>query len=220
MKTEDLRISVAAIVLACCCSHFSEAQTLAPDLRAIPAGKGWKGNVKAARLVERKGTPAIEFNSKQNIVWLDGVEFKTGVIEFDVKGKSVPRASGFVGVAFRVVDQKTYDVVYFRPFNFRATNADSRAHAVQYISHPQWTWHRLRKEKPGEFEKPIEPAPDGDAWLHVKIIIRDRKVKVFVNGATKPSLVVDELSNRDAGSVGLWCNRYGIISDLKITRGK
>ncbi len=220
MKTEGLRIGVAAIVLICCCSHFAGAQTLMPDLRAIPEGKGWKGNIKAAKLVERDGTPAVEFNSGRNIVWLDGVEFKTGTIEFDVKGKSVPRASGFVGVAFRVVDQETYDTVYFRPFNFRASDANNKAHTVQYISHPQWTWHRLRKEKPGQFEKPIDSAPHGDAWLHTRIIIKDRKVKVFVNGAAEPSLVVDELSNRDSGTVGLWCNRYSVISSFKITRGE
>jgi hypothetical protein len=41
-------------------------------------------------------------------------------------------------------------------------------------------------------------------------------VKVFVNGATEPSLVVNELSDRTGGSVGLWWNGYGVIANLKI----
>ena len=45
---------------------------------------------------------------------------------------------------------------------------------------------------------------------------RRRQVKVFVNGATEPSLVVNELSDRPGGSVGLWCNGYGVIANLKI----
>ncbi len=213
-------MSVVVVLLTCCCCRFAQAQTLTPDLGAIPAGKGWKGNFKAGKLVDRDGAAAIEFNSKQNVVWLDGVDFTTGTIEFDTKGKGAPKASGFVGVAFRVINQKTHDAVCFRPFNFRAADADSRSHAVQYVSHPKWTWQKLRKEKPGQFEKPIDPAPDGDAWLHAKIVVKDRTVKVFVNGATKPSLVVDELSARRAGGVGLWCNRYGVISNLKITPDK
>jgi hypothetical protein len=56
----------------------------------------------------------------------------------------------------------------------------------------------LRQEKPGQFEKPIEPAPDGDAWFHAKVVVEKRQVKVFVNGATEPSLVVNELSDRPA----------------------
>jgi hypothetical protein len=42
-------------------------------------------------------------------------------------------------------------------------------------------------------------------------------VKVFVNGASEPSLVVNELSDRVGGSVGLWCGGYGVIANLKIT---
>ncbi|HIF01307.1 MAG: hypothetical protein ABGZ23_04805 [Fuerstiella sp.] len=198
MKTESVGMSVVIVLLTCCCSRFTNAQELTPDLRAVPEGKGWKGNFKAAKLIDRDGAAALEFNSKQNVLWLDGVDFRTGTIEFDAKGKSRPWASGFVGVAVRVVNQQAHDAVYFRPFNFRAADADSRSHAVQYVSHPKWTWQKLRKEKPGQFEKPIDPAPDGDAWLHVKIVVKDRTVKVFVNGATKPSLVVDVLSDHGA----------------------
>ena len=160
---------------------------------------------------------AIEFDKPgQNVVWLDGFEFSTGTLEFDAKGKSAPPQSCFVGVAFRTVDDKTYDAVYFRPFNFRAADPERKSHAVQYVSEPQWPWQRLRQEKPGQFEKPIEPAPDGDAWFHAKVIIEKRQVRVHVNGATEPSLVVNELSDRPGGSVGLWCNGYGAIANLKI----
>jgi hypothetical protein len=47
-----------------------------------------------------------------------------------------------------------------------------------------------------------------------------RQVKVFVNGADSPSLIVNELSERTGGSVGLWCNGYGVIANLKITAKK
>jgi creatinine amidohydrolase len=56
------------------------------------------------------------------VVWLDGYDFSDGVIEVDMLGRSQPVQGSFLGVAFRVVDAKTHDVVYFRPFNFRAVS--------------------------------------------------------------------------------------------------
>ena len=220
MKIRILSISVTAIILTCC-TRSSSAQTLTPDLKAVPDGKGWKGSIGATKLIEKDGAAAIEFNKpRQNVVWLDGFEFSAGTIEFDAKGKSAPPQSSFVGVAFRAVDLATHDAVYFRPFNFRTADPEKKSHAVQYVSEPQWSCEKLRKEKPGQFEKPIEPAPDGDAWFHAKVVVEKRQVKVFVNGATEPSLVVNELSDRPGGSVGLWCNGYGVIANLKIMPNK
>jgi len=215
-----LGISATVIILTCCtCS--SNAQALTPDLKAVPDGKGWKGSIGATKLIKKDGAAAIEFNQPgQNVVWLDGFEFSDGIIEFDAKGKSAPPQSSFVGVAFRVVEAATHDAVYFRPFNFRAADSERKSHAVQYVSEPQWPWQKLRKEKPGQFEKPIEPGPDGDAWFHAKVVVKKRQIKVFVNGATEPSLVVSELSDRSGGSVGLWCNGYGVIANLKIIPNK
>lgn len=213
--------TVVALIVAFHLPVFAQ-QNITPDLRAVPEGKGWKGSISATKLVEKDGAAAIEFNTpdKQNVVWLDGFEFGAGTIEFDAKGRSGPPQSSFVGVAFRVVDAKTHDAVYFRAFNFRAADPENKSHAVQYISEPQWPWQKLRKEKTGQFEKSIEPAPDGDAWFHAKVVIEKRQVKVFVNGATEPSLVVNELSDRNGGSVGLWWNGYGVIANLKIVPAK
>ena len=220
MKIRILSISVTAIVLTCC-TYSSSAQTLTPDLKAVPEGKGWKGAIAATKLVEKNGAAAIEFDKLEpNVVWIDGFEFSSGTIEFDAKGKSEPPQSSFVGVAFRLVDARTHDTVYFRPFNFRANDPVRKSHAVQYVSEPQWPWQRLRQEKPGQFEKPIEPPPDGDAWFHAKVVVEKGRVKVFVNGATEPSLVVPELSGRAGGSVGLSCDGYGVIANLKIMPSK
>ena len=196
---------------------------ISPDLAAIPSAKGWKGDVARVIVSSKDGSPAIEFKPAQDnaqIVWLDGFSFTNGVIEFDVRGRSAPPQSSFVGVAFRVVDAKTYDVVYFRPFNYRAEDPVNKAHAVQYISLPAFPWRRLRKEKPGQYEKGIEPAPDGDDWIHARIVIERPKISVFVNGAAEPSLVVDELSDRTGGSVGLWCTDFGVLANLRITPKK
>ncbi len=191
------------------------------DLDQLAKGKGWLGDLNNVKQLQKEGTTAIEFNtSGESIVWLDGLQFESGSIEFDVKGKSTPRQGSFIGVAFRVLDKKVHDVVYFRPFNFNATNPENKAHAVQYMSEPQWPWYRLRDNKPGQYEQPINPAPNGDAWFHVKLILENRQVKVFVNNSPNASLVVNELTDRPAGSVGLWCNGYGVVANLKVTPAK
>ena len=122
---------------------------------------------------------------------------------------------------FRDVDEKTYNCVYFRPFNFRAGEAEQASHAVQYTSEPQWPWVKLRQEKTGQYEKVITPAPDGDGWFHAKIVVTDRKVTAFVNRADKPSLEVETLNNRTQREIGLWAGagarQCGHFANLKIT---
>ncbi len=151
------------------------------------------------------------------VAYLRGVELGNGTIEFDLKGKDV-QGQSFVGVAFHGVDSSTYDAIYFRPFNFKAEDPARRSHAVQYISHPTYTWQKLRAERPGIFEQPVNPAPDPNAWFHVRVVVASPKVSVFVGDAKEPCLVVTRLNDRTNGSVGLWVgnNSGGDFADLKI----
>lgn len=206
-----------ALILAMSLAMVSlRGETVKPDLSAIPSGKGWKGTTQLITLTEKDGAPAVEGKGTA-VVWIDGFEFNEGVIEFDGRGKSGPPQSNFIGIIFHVVDQDTYDNVYFRPFNFRADDAERRSHAVQYASYPEWPWERLRKEKTGQYEKEITPNPDGDRWFHAKVVVAHRKISVFVNGATEPSLVADELTNRKGGSVGFYIDFSGVVANLQIT---
>ena len=89
----------------------------------------------------------------QGLVWIEDLDFSNGVIEAEIAGMPAPgapeAARGFVGIAFRVKpDLKTYDAFYLRPTNGRADDQVRRNHSVQYISHPDWPWTRLRKETP------------------------------------------------------------------------
>jgi hypothetical protein len=198
------------------------ADVVTPDLQKVSQGVGativnksrvrWDANV--------KGKPALFSGS---VIWLDGVNFTEGTIECDILGKSTPRGSNFLGIAFHAANATTFDCIYFRPFNFRAENPENAAHAVQYISHPQWPWQKLRSEKTGQYEKPIAPPLDGDSWFRAKIVVEGRKVSVFVNDAAKPSLVVDKLNDRTSGKLAIWggdAGDGGHFANLKITSKK
>ena len=205
---------------------------ITPDLKAIAERKGAKvrADVSLEWIDNVKGKPALrvqptkpDFSVEDKwLVLLDDIEFTNGVIEFDALGQSDPPQSNFLGVAFHAVDDSTHDAVYFRPFNFRADDQERKAHAVQYVSYPKYSWFDLRNNKPGQYEQPIVPAPDGDSWFHARIVIERPKVSVFVNAAQEPSLVVEELSDRKDTGIGLWVGpaQGGYFSNLKIILAK
>src|SRR3989440_12176706 len=126
------------------------------------------GTRKGVRLNEQPG---------EGVAYLNGIEFSNGTIECDVRGKDV-QGQSFVGVAFHGIDGRAYDALYFRPFNFRAEDPEKRSHAVQYISHPTYTWQKLRAEQPGKYEHAVNPAPDPNAWFLVRVVVASPKVTV------------------------------------------
>lgn len=154
------------------------------------------------------------------LVYLRNAELANGEIEFDVLGSAQVAQESFVGVAFRLDSAPgRYDAVYLRPFNFRASDAASRAHSVQYVSLPDWPWDRLRKGSPGVYEHPVPAELDGDGWVHVRIVIRRPRVEIYLGWATEPSLVVTELSGRSSGRVGLFAvgSQPAYFANLRIT---
>ena len=194
------------------------------DLTAVGKDPRWKVTGRTTSTVDVKGKHALKIGEGQGmgVVWLDGYDFANGVIEIDMLGRSQPVQGSFLGVAFRVVDAQAHDAVYFRPFNFRAADPVRHSHAVQYISHPLWDWQKLRSERPGQFEKPVVPEPDGDEWFHARIVVEKPNVTVFVNGANTPCLAVQELSDRTHGSLGLWVGEGsgGHFANLRVTRAR
>lgn len=149
--------------------------------------------------------------SCNGIVWLKGASFKTGTIDVDLRGKDVFQQS-FLGIAFHGIDTITYDVIYFRPFNFRSPDTLRRKHAVQYMSMPDYAWDRLRKEHPLVYENAVNPFPLATAWFHACIVVNADEIVVYVDHSTSPSLTVKKLNNRQDGLIGLWAD--GLTGDF------
>jgi len=197
-----------------------QKNAIVPDLTKTPDGEGWKLYNREVRVIKEDDKAAIYFEAKQGegVAWLEGLEFADGTIEVDIKGRDVQGRS-FVGVAFRGVDKETYDAIYFRPFNFKSDDPVRRNHSVQYISHPTNTWYKLRTENPNVYENLVSPVPDPNTYFHARIVIEKPKVKVYVNDAKEPCLVVEELTERKGGWVGLWMGdgSDGTFANLKMT---
>jgi hypothetical protein len=216
--TSELAL-ILAISFATAMPAFSQENPFEPNLANVVAGKDVKVLNRTASAIDKDGRPAIRFDERPGdglALWPE-VEFSDGTIEFDARGKDVFQQS-FIGVAFHGFGE-AYDAIYFRPFNFRTSEPARRNHAVQYVSNPAYTWERLRKEYPEKYEKPVVPAPDPNGWFHARIVVAYPKVIVFVNDTAEPSLVVEQLSDRKVGWVGLWVGNGsgGEFANLKIS---
>jgi len=221
-----MSVKAFAIVLFACVLALSTAapsrarKTFRPNLDRLAQGKGWKVFERSVSLLRDGDKKGVRFDARPSIggALLEDFDFDDGTIEFDVRGKDELQRS-FVGVIFHAVDEMTYDAIYFRPFNFKSADALRRQHAVQYISHPEFTWQKLRAEHPEQYEKAVKPVPDPNGWFHVRVAVAYPKVSVFVNDAKEPSLVVDKLNERRRGRVGFYVSNDsgGDFANLKIT---
>lgn len=171
-----------------------------------------QGDRRGVHLSEKEGN---------GIAWIEGSDFAEGTIEVDVRGRDVVGRS-FLGIAFHRKDDNTYDAVYVRPFNFRATDPVRHQHAVQYIAVPDYDWPRLRKEFPEEFENPVDASVEPTGWVPLRIVVKGRTIQVFVGAVTTPTLEVRKLGATDRGAVGLWVGNGsdGDFANLRITAMK
>lgn len=159
----------------------------------------------------------------QQLAPIEGLDFASGVIEAEIAGAPAPGASegarGFVGIAFRLQsDMRTYDAFYLRPTNGRAEDQERRNHAVQYISHPDWPWFRLRKETPAKYESYVDLV--AGAWTTIKIEIRGERARLYVHGQEQPTLIINDLKSgaQGKGAVALWLDRGTVahFRDLRV----
>ena len=148
---------------------------------------------------------AVEMDAKDNdgLGILEDIEFDTGTIEIELLGENNPGKS-FIGVAFNIQNDDTFEAVYFRPFNFVAEEQIRKDHMVQYIFHPEFIWRKLREERTGEFEDEISSPPNPDDWFKATIRITDHKVEVYVNESSEPVLSVDRLTSVTSHKIGIW----------------
>lgn len=134
---------------------------------------------------------------------LEDIEFDKGIIEVELLGENNPGKS-FIGIAFNIQNDDTFEAIYFRPFNFVAEEQIRKDHMVQYIFHPEFTWRKLRAERTGEFENEISAPPNPDDWFKAIIRINDTKVEVYINEISKPVLSVNRLTSTKSNKIGVW----------------
>jgi hypothetical protein len=164
-------------------------------------------------------------STEKMLAILKEVDFHNGTIEAMISGQPSENAGesarGFVGIAFRVApDIAKMEVFYLRPTNGRANDQERRNHSTQYISVPGYPWEKLRKESPGKYESYADMIPA--EWIKVKIEVRNDTAKLYLNEASQPALIVNDLKQHKdhRGSIGLWVGpgTLAYFADLKLTK--
>lgn len=151
-----------------------------------------------------------------------GVSFRDGTIEMDLAGQPAAGAGegarGFIGIAFRIQGDGSYEYIYLRPTNGRADDQIRRNHSTQYSSYPDFDFARSRREAPEKYESYVDLQPG--VWTKYKIEVEGRKARLYVNGAEQPCLIVNDMKLEPReGGVALWVGpgTEGYFSNLKIT---
>lgn len=218
-----LAISFLALLLpAVACSQATRLRLASTDglrLHNVAAqAVTFKGHAAVRLAVAPEITGRPEYIAGQvepeAFAWINGLQFSNGVIEAEIAASpaegAYPGARGFVGIAFRLQTDRppsqpqVYDAFYLRPTNGRADDQERRNRAVQYISHPEWTWQRLRRDTPAKYESYVDLVPD--TWTKIRIEVRGAQAKLYVHDQPQPVLIVNDVKSGSAasGAVALW----------------
>jgi hypothetical protein len=167
-------------------------------------------------------TGALNSDYSEGIAIVRGASLQDGTIEATVSGDTAlnapPQLRGFVGIAFHVRDRSHFECFYIRPKNGRSEDQLQRNHSTQYMSIPGFPWDKLRSETPGKYESYVDLVPG--QWTQLKIKVKGKIAKLYVNGAEQPTLIVNDLKQPlSNGGIALWVGEGTIahFADLKIT---
>jgi len=218
--------AVLVSILAFAAQLFSQGRSIekwmAPgglELHNVKAEAATYLGRQAIRLTDA-GPASLDDASRFAVV--PGTSFQDGTIDATISGDLLPgaiaTARGFVGIAFRVsADRSHFECFYIRPTNGRADDQLRRNHSLQYISVPGFGWEKLRNENPGVYESYADLVPG--QWTEVKIHVAGTHAQLFVNGATEPALIVNDLKQpAAAGAIAFWVGVGTVahFADLKV----
>jgi hypothetical protein len=136
-----------------------------------------------------------------------GAAFHNGTIDVELAGRPADAvagtaARGFIGIGFRLQSDK-FEYIYLRPTNGRADDQVRRNHSTQYSSHPTFDFAEARRSAPEKYESYVDLEPG--VWTRVRIAVEGTKARLYVHGASQPTLVVNDLKLGDSsGGVLLW----------------
>jgi hypothetical protein len=149
------------------------------------------------------------------VAYLKDLHFTEGAIECEVKSvQRNEREHNYLGLIFRVLDEKRYDLVYLRWRN----DAAFKNRELQYV--PVTDGIDRWRDFSGKYFASHDGLMDGE-WIKMRLEVKGNSLKVFLAGGSKPALTVDQLVGPgQSGSVGVWAfptSGIGHFRNLKVT---
>lgn len=136
-----------------------------------------------------------------------GLEFKNGIIEYDV---SFSDTRQFTGVVFRRENDTNYEEFYLRPHQSGQVDANQYTPVFNGLS----GWQLYHGEGHG--------APYSykfDDWMHVKLIVLEERMEVYIEDMETPLVYVPKLKRATrTGEIGFTTNRSFVrLANLQVT---
>lgn len=153
---------------------FAAAQTAVPF-----SSDQWQFSNQDYVLEEYLGRPGVLL--KNSRASLKDVKFTDGIIEYDV---AFPPGRGFIGVSFRVQDDKNFENFYLR--THQSGNPDANQYMPMFNGRESWQlYHGEGYGAPVKYQY--------DQWMHVKLVVADRQMEVYIDDMNTPAVFVPEL---------------------------
>ncbi len=170
---------------------FTTTLTFAQSPEVVPfSSDRWEFSGEHA-LEEYKGQPAVRLTDSQ--AYLSDVSLENGIIEYDIAFTS---DRGFVGAMFRMQDQENYEEYYMRAH--QSGNPDAMQYTPVYNGMAGWQLYYGEGHGTPHFYRFQE-------WMHVKLVIADQQMEVYIDNMNVPVLHAFELKRKaKAGFVGIY----------------
>ena len=165
--------------------------------------------------VSAEGASAEVFKGKSSLYLYQGkarlqdFEFFTGILEYDIY---VTERRGFPGIRFRIQDEGNWEEFYIRPH--QSGNPDANQYTPVFNGLAAWQLYfgpRFSTAYAYQF----------DAWNHVKLVVTENELEVYINDMDTPMLTVDELKHaKKPGAIELYAGGPSgfRMADLKVTK--
>ena len=141
---------------------------------------------------------------------LDGPDFRNGTIQLQVAGRAPARdAAGFTRIHRRQLPHRPSRCLVgavLPPAHQRKIRRSATAQSFGAVCVPSGvSRHRLRQEKPGVYESYADLV--SGEWTAMRIEVAGTKARLYLNGATQPCLVINDLKHGDRpGRIALWAH--------------
>jgi hypothetical protein len=220
MRKRLLQLTVGLLLLLPFVISFGQAPKVPNSSTALNDSTKFELVNAGTKWVEYRGRHALKLaplpghehaQNEELMAILADSDFKNGTIELDVSGarragySSAEDERGFkgmIGVSFHIQGDKR-ETIYVRPENARLDDQVFRNRSTQYESIPDFPWNLLREQRPGVYESYVDLEPG--AWTKLRIEVSGTKARLYVNGATQPCLIVNDLKLGEArGKIALW----------------
>jgi sugar lactone lactonase YvrE len=141
--------------------------------------------------------------------YLPDIAFVNGIIEYDL---AVDGSRGYPGITFRTTSQQAYENFYVRP------HASGLSDALQYT--PVFGGVAGWQLYSGDGFTAAAEIPRNE-WIHLKLEIKGKQARLFINDGQQPALVIHDLKHDVApGPVGIRSTRNpaACFANFRVTK--